>query len=260
MGAFSFLTSFGKAKADGAVQSAIDALVRWDPKGASKAEMLEMEKHLDDLGRRVAVARSTFKTEAAEYEQVAALYNQRYAAAQKLEQLIEEEIDPTRKASLEKSLGVLLEQLEKTQPDLDREHKDKEDAQELLSRLEDTYADAAAKLRSAKENLERAQREMERARNEKERAEEMAEAARQSAGLARSTNSLNVALEAMQRQAEKTRQEAEAARMKAGALKVSEPEKEDPNIAAAMAAVAGKRPVHASAAERLAALKPKPQV
>ena len=77
MGAFSFLTSFGKTKANDAVQSGIDALVRWDPKGASKAEMMEMERHLDDLGQRVAAARQSFKVEAAEYDQVSALYNQR---------------------------------------------------------------------------------------------------------------------------------------------------------------------------------------
>jgi chromosome segregation ATPase len=257
MGAFSFLTSFGRAKANDAVQAGIDALVRWDPKGASKAEMMEMEKHLDDLGKRVAAARNSFKVEAAEYDQVAALYNQRYAAAQKLEEQVAAETDPARKASLEKSLGVLLNQLEKQQPQLEQELKDKVDAEELLRRLESTYSDAADKLRNAREDLERAQREMARAQAEKERAQEMAEAARQAAGLSRSTSSLNVALEAMQRQAEKTRQEAEAARMKADALKVSEPEKEDENIAAAMRAAAGRPAPAMSASERLAALKPK---
>jgi chromosome segregation ATPase len=257
MAAFGFLTSFGKAKANDVVQAGIDALVRWDPKGASKAEMMEMEKHLDDLGQRVAAARNGVKVEAAEYEQVAALYNQRYAAAQKLESQIGTESDPTRKASLEKSLAVLLEQLEKQQPQVEQELKDKVDAEDLLHRLEATYADAANKLRTAKDDLERAQREMQRATAEKERAQEMAEVARQAAGLSRSTSSLNVALEAMQRQAETTRQEAEAARMKADALKVSEPEKEDPNIAAAMASVSGKPSAPVTASERLAALKPK---
>lgn len=257
MGAFSFLTSFGKAKANDVVQSGIDALVRWDPKGASKAEMLEMEKHLDDLGKRVAAARKSVHVEAAEYDQVAALYNQRYAAAQKLEEQKAAEADPTRKASLEKSLGVLLAQLEKQQPELDQELKDKVDAEELLHRLESTYASAADKLRNAKDSLERAQRDMTRAQAEKERAEEVAEAARHAAGLANSTSSLNVALEAMQRQAEKTRQEAEAARMKADALKVSEPEKEDANIAAAMREVSGKSAPSMNTSDRLAALKPK---
>jgi len=257
MGAFSFLTSFGKTKANDAVQAGIDALVRWDPKGASRAEMMEMEKHLDDLGRRVASARQGFKVEAAEYEQVAALYNQRLAAAQKLEEQIAVEVDSARKASLEKSLGTLVDQLEKQQPQLDQELKDKVDAEELLRRLESTYADAADKLRNGKESLERAHREMQRAQTEKERAQELAEAARQEAGLSRSTSGLNVALEAMQRQAEKTRQEAEAARMKADVLKVSSPERDDPNIAAAMNAAAGKPAPAASASERLAALKRK---
>jgi hypothetical protein len=257
MGAFSFLTSFGKTKANDAVQSGIDALVRWDPKGASKAEMMEMEKHLDDLGKRVASARQGFKVEAAEYDQVSALYNQRLAAAQRLEEQIATEMNPTHKASLEKSLTTLVDQLEKQQPDLDSELKDKVDAEELLHRLESAYADAANKLRNAKSDLERAQREMQRAQTEKERAQEMAEAARQEAGLARSTSSMNVALEAMQRQAEQTRQEAEAARMKAGALKVSSPEKDDPNIAAAMNAAAGKPSAPVSASDRLAALKRK---
>jgi chromosome segregation ATPase len=257
MGAFSFLTSFGKTKANDAVQSGIDALVRWDPKGASKAEMMEMEKHLDDLGRRVAAARNSYKKEAAEHEQVAALYNQRYAAAQKLGEQIAAEADPARKASLEKSLNTLLDQLEKQQPQIDQELKDKVDAEDLLRRLESTYSDAADKLRNGKDSLERAHREMDRAQAEKERAEEMAETARQAAGLSRSTSSLNTALDAMQRQAEKTRQEAEAARMKADVLKVSEPEKEDANIAAAMNSVSGKPAAPVNAADRLAALRPK---
>ena len=49
-----FLRNFAGVKADNAVQAGVEALVRWDPEGASEAELRTMEQHLDDLGRQVA--------------------------------------------------------------------------------------------------------------------------------------------------------------------------------------------------------------
>jgi hypothetical protein len=68
---------------------------------------------------------------------------------------------------------------------------------------------------------------------------------------------LNVALQAMREAASKDRQAADAAQRKATVLTPSAPEKDDPNIARAMAAAAGKAPTSASLTERLAALKAK---
>ena len=47
-----FFRNFVGVKADDAVQAGVEALVRWDPEGASEAELRTMEQHLDDLGAK----------------------------------------------------------------------------------------------------------------------------------------------------------------------------------------------------------------
>ena len=50
----SFIRNLLGVKTDQAVQSAVEALVRWDPKSATEAELRTMEEHLDQLGLQVA--------------------------------------------------------------------------------------------------------------------------------------------------------------------------------------------------------------
>src|SRR5213593_4058721 len=59
----SFISNLVGVKADKAVQAGVEALVRWDPEGASEAELRTMEQHLDDLGRQVAMARQAYDKE-----------------------------------------------------------------------------------------------------------------------------------------------------------------------------------------------------
>ena len=108
--------------------------------------------------------------------------------------------------------------VEQMTPDVEREAQDETEAQEFLAMLEKTYADAGAKLRAARSQLERAQRDMGRAEQRREMAERQAEAARQAAGLSHTTSSLNVALKAMQDAAAKDLMAAEAAGAKARLL------------------------------------------
>jgi hypothetical protein len=105
--------------------------------------------------------------------------------------------------------------------------------------LEKTYAEAGSKLKAARSQLERAQRDMVRADQRRAMAEQQAEAARRATGLSQTTNSLNVALKAMQDAAAKDLMAAEAATAKARLLKPTQPEQDDPNIAAALAAASG---------------------
>jgi len=256
MSPFGFLKSFGQVKVGGAVQTGIDALVRWDPKGASQAELIEMEKHLDMLGKRVVAARDSYDREAQQYEQIATSYAQRFAAAHKLEDQLAAETVPARQASLQASIETLVSQLEKQKPDLDQHAGDRQAAEDLVRQLEDTYASAADKLKTAKEELARAARDIERAALDKQRSLELANAARLAIGLSKTTGSLNTALDAMHREAEQARRDAEAARLKAAALKISAPEQEDPNIAAALAQVTGTSSGRPRLSDRLAALAP----
>jgi chromosome segregation ATPase len=254
-GMLAFLRNFAGVKADNAVQAGVEALVRWDPEGASEAELLTMEQHLDDLGRQVAVARQSYDRERREAETIEQLSRQRMAAAEQLQGQISAEGDPGRRAALERSLETLVAMLEEMAPEAEREKRDAIDAKDFLEMLEKTYAEAGGKLKAARAELERARRDMTRAGHQRMSAERQAEAARQAAGLTRATSSVSVALKAMQEAAARDLASADAAMAKAKLLRPTRPEQEDPNIAAAMAAAAGKSPAPQNLAERLAALK-----
>jgi chromosome segregation ATPase len=257
MSVFPFIRNLIGVKADNTFQAALDAIVRWDPEGASDAQLLTMEQNLDIIGRRVEAARQAYDKERQELETMEALSQQRMSAADLLHSQMDAEADPSRKATLKASLEKLVAMLEEMAPDVEREKKDAQAAQEFLESLEQSYNDAAAKLKTAKADLTRAQRDMARAAHERETAEQRAEQARETAGLTHSTNAVNVALQAMHDVASRDQQAAAAAERKAKILAPSSPEKDDPNIAAAMRAAKGESAPAASVEQRLAALKAK---
>jgi phage shock protein A len=253
----SFIRNLVGVKTDQAVNSAVSAIVRWDPQSATEAELRTMEQNLDEVGRQVAQARMGFDKERREADAIQSLSRQRMAAAEQIGQSLAAETDPARKADLERSLGTLVGMLEEMAPDLEREKQDVVDAEAFLRSLEDTYQQAGQKLKSARAELTRAQRDMGRADQQRAMAERRAEAARQAAGLASATSGLSVALQAMRESAQRDLTEAEAANAKARLLTPSAPEKEDRNIAAAMAQVAGTTANGSSLTDRLAALRTK---
>jgi chromosome segregation ATPase len=253
----SFIRNLVGVKTDQAVQSSIEALVRWDPKSATEAELRTMEQNLDRLGLQVAEARAAYEREKQEADQITALSHQRLAAAEQLQQRLSSETDPARKSELERSLATLVGMLEQMGPEVEREAKDAVDAREFLEMLEQTYAEAGAKLKAARSDLTRAERDMARASQQRQTSERQAEAARQAAGLAGATSGLTVALKAMQDAAAKDLASSDAAKAKASLLRPTTPERDDPNIAAALAAASGAQPKPTNLPDRLAAIKAK---
>lgn len=252
-----FIGNLIGVKADKAVQAGVEALVRWDPQGASEAELRTMEQHLDELGQQVARARQSYDKEAREAEQIQSLSAQRLAAAEHLQAQMQSETDAAKRAELERSLNTLVTMLEQMAPEVDREKKDAADAKDFLDMLEKTYAEAGGKLREGRSQLERAQRDMGRAAQQRQLAEQQADAARKAAGLSTATSSLNVALKAMQDTAQRDLANAESANMKAKLLRPTTPEQDDPNIARAMQIASGKPEAPTTLGDRLAALKAK---
>jgi chromosome segregation ATPase len=250
-----FISNLVGVKADKAVQAGVEALVRWDPQSASEAELRTMEQRLDDLGRQVATARQSFEREQKEADAIQALSHQRMVAAEQLEKQIAAETDPTRKAGLERSMATLVTMLEQMTPEIEQERKDAAEAKDFLEMLEKTYAEAGGKLRQGRSELERARRDMARAGQQRQVAEQQAEAARRAAGLTGATSSMTVALKAMHEAAAKDLASADAATAKAKLLRPTQPEQEDPNIAAALAVAAGRSPAPQSLSDRLAALR-----
>ena len=251
----SFIRNLAGVKADQAAQGALEALVRWDPRSATEAELRTMERHLDELGLQVAEARAAYDRERREAEAIAQLSQQRMAAAEQLQGRLAGELDPAREAELERSLATLVGMLEEMAPEVERERRDAHDALEFLETLEGTYAEAGRKLREARGELERARRDMGRAAQQREAAQRRAEAARQAAGLTDTTSGLSVALRTMRESAARDLAQAEAANAKAKLLRPTRPEQDDPNIAAAMATVSGAAPAPTGLSERLAALR-----
>ena len=252
---FAFIRNLVGVKTDQAVQAGIEALVRWDPKAATEAELRTMEQHLDELGLQVAYARAAYEPEKKEADTIKALLSQRMAAAEQLQKQLAAETDSGRKIGLEKSLATLVDMLEQMTPEVERETKDEIDAQDFLAMIEKTYAEAGAKLKTARSQLDRAGRDLKRAEHQRELAERQAEAARRAAGLSTTTSNLNVALKTMRDAAARDLAAAEAANAKARLLKPTSPEEGDPNIAAALAAVSGAKPPPQNLSERLAAVK-----
>lgn len=251
----SFIRNLVEVKADRAVQGAVEALVRWDPKAATEAELQTMEQQLDALGRQVAEARQSYNREQQEAQTVTQLSQQRMAAAEQLQARMATEADPSQKAAIERSLGTMVGMLEQMRPDIEQETQDADDAGGFLQTLEGTYTQAGQKLKSARDALNRAQRDMNRAEQQRDVAERLAEGARQAAGLTNATSGLSIALKAMQDNAARSLATAEAANAKAKLLQPTRPEQEDPNIAAAMAAASGISATPVSLSDRLAAIQ-----
>jgi chromosome segregation ATPase len=214
-----------------------------------------MEQNLDQLGMQVAQARVSYDKEKREADAITALSAQRMAAAEQLSARLAAETNPDSKTALEGSLVTLVGMLETMAPEIDREKQDAVDAESFLRQLEDAYQQAGQRLRAARGELERAQRDMGRAEQQRDMAERRANAARQAAGLTTATSGLSVALKAMQDSAQQNLAQAEAANAKAALLKPTRPERDDPNIAAAMAVVAGGPSPTASLGDRLAQLR-----
>ena len=253
----SFIRNMVGVKRDQAVNGAVEAIVRWDPKSATEAELRTMEEHLDTLGRQVAEARVGYDKEKREADTIQALSQQRMAAAETLQHRMDGESDPARKGELEKSLATLVGMLEEMAPEIGREKQDAADAGEFLHSLEDTYNQAGQKLKGARDALLHAQRDMGRAEQQRDMAERRADAARQAAGLSGATSGLSVALKAMQDNAARDLATAESANAKAKLLAPTKPEQDDPNIAAAMDQVQGKLPAPTNLDDRLAVLRQK---
>src|SRR5262249_30960020 len=161
--------------------------------------------------------------------------------------------DPARKTGIERSLETLVSMLEQMTPEIEREKRDAVEAKDFLELLEKTYAEAGGKLKQGRSELERARRDMARAGQQRKAAEQQAEAARGAAGLTNATSSMTVALKAMQEAANRDLASADAAMSKAKLLRPTQPEQDDPNIAAALAAASGQAPAPQSLSDPLAA-------
>lgn len=248
-----FLKSYGKNAIKDASQAMTDAIVAFDPEGASEAEIEAMEEQFDQVNREYSKAKSEFEKEQKEADAILELREQRLAAAGILSEKAE-----AGDAAAEEGLNQLLTALEEMEDDIEREVEEANDAKEVMTELNETVELYASKLKTARSDMRRARQTMQKAAQKAERAEEKAARAARLAGLRNQTSALGGALESMNRQAEEAKNKADAAERKANLLGKSKVEENDA-VAEAMRAATGGSAANApvSAKDRLAALRSK---
>ena len=248
-----FLKSYGKNAITEATQAMTDAIVKFDPEGASEAEIEAMEEQFDQVNREYSKAKQEFEKEQKEADAILELREQRLAAAGILSEKAE-----AGDAAAAEGLDQLLTALEDMEDDIEREVEEANDAKEVMAELDETVKLYATKLKTARSDMRRARQAMQKAEKQAERAEEKAARAARIAGLRKETSGLGSALASMNKQAEEAKAKADAAARKAALLGKSSVEQNDA-VAAAMAAATGEGGADApvSAKDRLAALRGK---
>lgn len=237
-----FISNFISVQGDKALKAAIEAIVRFDPKGASEADLRTMEQHLDGIGEKVSEARVNYDREKAEADKFRGELAQMVAAVDVIKRKADAAAEQSEKDRLTASLRTLVERAKSFKLDTQREIEDEEVTKQALDELLAAYQTAGAKLRDARAELQRAQREMEAEERRKDAAAARAEAARQTAGLATASNSVDTALKAMREATARSRAETQTLNEKAKVLAPADPLKDDPEVAAALREVSGVKP------------------
>ncbi len=255
MSLLSFTQCFIGAGGHQAATALTTAMVKMAPETATAAELANMEQDLDTAGKLISRLQRELTDERHAYDSINSRYTQMMGAAENIQHQIDAATDDAAKAPLQTSLASLVAKIEEMVPELDRDKKDIDSTQALLTESETAYQAKATALTGAKAKLVSARHDMEHADLEEERAKEHAETARTVAGLSTSSGGgINVALDAMNRSATQTRDRAAALDMKAKALTGATTAENDPIVAAAMAAASGTT-ASSSVADRMAALK-----
>lgn len=247
-----FIKNYGKGKLTDALGELRDAIVGFDPEGATEAEIATMEENFDKVNREFSKAKQDWLREKKEADTIEELYQQRLAAAEHIQQQLDAQ--PDNADQLNAALSQLVETLESMAPEIQREKEEAEDAKEVMDDLEATVKLYAENLRTARSQLKTAARAMEKAKRDEERAAMKAERAARLAGLKQNSSILGSALESMNKQAAEAQARADAAQHKAELLGPTKVE-DNAIVKQALASVSGASPAPSSVSERLAALK-----
>lgn len=247
-----FVKNYGKKKIIDGISGLRDAIVAFDPEGATEAELTTMEENFDKINQEYAKAKQDWMREKKEAEEIEALYNRRLAAAEQIQNQIN--ANPDNAQQLNDALTQLVETLEGMAPDVEQEKEEAEDAREVMEDLDETVRLYAENLKKARSQLKAAAHAMEKAKRQEERANIKAERASRLAGLKQGGSVLGSALESMNKQAAEAQARADAATHKAELLGPAKVE-ENAIVKEALASVSGTPSASASISERLAALK-----
>lgn len=224
-----FLEQYGFDKARNVLSDFGVAVAAFEPKSASKAEIIMMQAELNKLGKRLVEAEAEIRYEHGETEELSLFYNRYIEAARVLEQRLDQSVDNERRRELEASLIKLIDRLERQKPDLAHERDvdcwSKRWTRELRSSFETLatklgdvqYDRPSIRPRVVEENLQH-EREWRGSAT---------------ADLTTALSAISVALDAMNKETARVRIENEAMALKAKTLHDDRLE-HDPHIAAAL--------------------------
>jgi len=244
------LKNLTTVKTEQAGDGLINALAKFDPEGMSEAGMRQLEENVDSMASECAVAKQEWLKEQQEYDSIQKLFDQRIAAADILSTKIS-----AGDTSVEPSLNTLVQLIEDMTPEIEREHEEAVYAKEIFHELELATKDAATQVKTARAEFDKIRRDLKRASVQTDRAKRDEERSKRVAGIRKGGSSLGSAMDAMKNAAAEQTAAADAAKMKADLFRQSTPEKDDPNIAAALVASSGVATSTMTVSERLAALK-----
>jgi len=247
-----FIKNYGKGKLTDTLGGLRDAIVGFDPEGATEAEIATMEENFDKVNREFSKAKQDWLREKQEADTIEDLYQQRLAAAEHIQQQLD--AWPDNADQLSAALNQLVETLESMAPEVQREKEEARDAKEVMDDLEATVQLYAENLRTARSQLKAAARAMEKAKRDEERAVVKAERAARLAGLKQNSSILGSALESMNKQAADAWARADAAKHKAELLGPAKVE-DNAIVKQALASVSVTSPASSSISERLATLR-----
>jgi uncharacterized phage infection (PIP) family protein YhgE len=157
---FDLFKNLGRAKAQQASEKVAELLASADPDAMTEAAILEVESQFRVISEEVAKARADYQKEKKEVDAVVALQNRRMKAAEKLQADLELNPGNTEIAA---ALDELLRLMEEAAPEIEREQRESDDAEELLNALESSAKQMAEEMKNLRETANRAKRDMLRA-------------------------------------------------------------------------------------------------
>jgi len=184
-----FLKHYGKGKIAQGVQSLNDAIISFDPAGATEAAISEMEENYDKINLEFSKTKQEYSRERAEADEIESLQSQRVSAAEHIAGKLDDDPD---NAQLNEALNQLVDSIEEMADDVEREIQEAVDAKEIMDEL--TVKMYGDKLKTARTDMKKASNAMKKAKHQQERAEVTAERAAQAAGLSSSVGGLSSAL------------------------------------------------------------------
>lgn len=250
----SFMKFFAKNKMQSALKSVEDAMISFDPEAASEAQVEMIAKALDEASLECSKAQAEYDKEKAEAVQARQTYDQRIAAIKVLKGQMEG-AGEEEAAAIKKDIIQLLDTVEASKVELEREEAEAKDAEQWLNECRTIVEEKATQLKTIRQALTEAKRNKDRAELTAEREKDREERKKRLAGISTSSNDLTKVLDTYNKKAAEAQAEANAAKMRSELLTPEQKAEESERVKAALAAAAGKpEPTSKSIEDRLAAL------